>query len=231
MKKLMYSLFVILLGASMAGAGQPVMGKDKIITPAELFRTGELQIGVFGAAALGDVDYTQRVGTKTTTRTVTTQVTKPGTTTTIPGNPNTVITTPATTTTKTTTVTETKKFKYRQTAHQGYGGGIETNYFFTRYFGIGLEGEWLSADSAISAFGGCFIARYPFERGTWAFAPYAFIGAGGQFDGTSVGYGFGGGGLEVRFSPTWGIFADGRWTAHNEYLNYALIRAGVRLVF
>jgi len=115
--------------------------------------------------------------------------------------------------------------------HHAWGGGVEADYFFTRYFGLGVEGDWLAGHDAISSVSGNLIGRYPFEYGTWAWAPYGFIGGGGQFDSQNAGYGQIGAGAEVRFKSHWGIFSDARWVAHDVFIDYALVRAGIRFNF
>jgi len=115
--------------------------------------------------------------------------------------------------------------------HTAWGGGVEADYFFTKYFGLGVEGDWLAGHDAISSVSGNLIGRYPFEMGSWAWAPYGFIGGGGQFDSQNAGYGQVGGGVEFRFRSHWGIFSDGRWVMHDDFINYALIRAGIRFNF
>jgi len=114
---------------------------------------------------------------------------------------------------------------------KAWGAGIEADYFFTRYFGLGVEGEWLATEDVISSVSANLIGRYPVEYGTWGWAPYAFVGGGGQFDSLNAGFGQVGGGVDVRFKCHWGIFADARYVIHDVDLNYALIRAGIRLNF
>lgn len=118
------------------------------------------------------------------------------------------------------------------TVHQkAWGGGVEADYFFSRYFGLGVEGDWFAANDAVSSVSGNLIGRYPVEYGTWGWAPYGFAGGGGQFDSENAGFGQAGGGVEVRFKSHWGIFADGRYVIHDIDLNYTLIRAGIRINF
>jgi hypothetical protein len=218
MKKFLLPFVAAAIGASLATAGEPSY-KDKSIAPVDLFRAQEIEFGVFGAVGLGNVDHHDN--TRTVHRTVTHIET-----TDLPPNNN------GTTTVETKVDEKFKQtFKYRTTNRQGYGGGVEVNYFFTRNLGIGLEGTWLDASSVIHAVSANFIYRYPFEHGTWAWAPYAFAGGGGQFDGTNAAFGDFGLGAEFRFSPKWGVFSDGRWVIHDRLSNYALIRAGIRLVF
>jgi len=115
--------------------------------------------------------------------------------------------------------------------HSAWGGGVEADYFFTRYFGLGVEGDWLAGHDAISSVSGNLIGRYPFEYGTWGWAPYGFVGGGGQFDSQNAGFGQIGAGAEVRFKSHWGIFSDARWIIHDVFIDYALIRLGVRFNF
>ena len=115
--------------------------------------------------------------------------------------------------------------------HTAWGGGVEADYFFTRYLGVGIEGDWLAGHDAISSVSSNVIGRYPVEFGTWGFAPYGFIGGGGQFDSQNAGFGQFGIGSEIRFQQHWGIFTDCRWVIHDSGINYALIRSGIRLNF
>jgi len=115
--------------------------------------------------------------------------------------------------------------------HNAWGGGVEADYFLTRFFGLGVEGDWLAGHDAISSVSGNLIGRYPFEYGTWGWAPYGFIGGGGQFDSQNAGFGQIGAGAEVRFKCHWGIFSDARWVIHDTFIDYALIRAGLRFNF
>ena len=67
-----------------------------------------------------------------------------------------------------------------------WGGGVDVKYFFSRYFGVGLEGFGLSAKTNFVGGGVATItARYPFGR----FAPYAYGGL-GFIDGGSTLYEF-----------------------------------------
>jgi len=130
-----------------------------------------------------------------------------------------------------------------------WGGGIGVNYFFARYFGIGVDGELLTgkedptlvapekgSDShLIGGANGNVIFRYPFD--SICLAPYVFVGGGGYFERKEWGSGDVGGGLEYRILPNkLGIFADGRWNYLGDRfsrgdLNFTLVRAGVRWVF
>ncbi|MEI8340297.1 MAG: hypothetical protein WCH43_02035 [Verrucomicrobiota bacterium] len=197
MKKLILSLSIVVVGASVCFAGPKSapakLGKDKMVTPTEeLFRANEFDIGMFAAVAIGRVDYTTHPyynGKRT---------------------PN---------------------VNVNDYDHTVWGGGVEADYFFTRYLGLGVEGTWLAGSDVISSVAGSVIARYPIEYGTWGLAPYGFIGGGGQFDSQNAGFGHFGVGTEVRLKCHWGVFTDARWVIHDSNINYALIRLGVRYNF
>lgn len=56
-----------------------------------------------------------------------------------------------------------------------WGGGADLKYFFSKYFGVGVEGFVVDADTQLGGAGlATFTARYPIGR----FAPYAWMGAG-----------------------------------------------------
>ena len=75
----------------------------------------------------------------------------------------------------------------------GWGGGIDAKYFFSRSFGIGVQGFYLSADTdndfngfvrnndddsdGVGGFLGTFTFRFPGNCSR--FAPYVWVGAGG----------------------------------------------------
>jgi hypothetical protein len=117
----------------------------------------------------------------------------------------------------------------------GWGGGIGVNYFWSRYFGVGVEQGFLArgrgdttpqeADYYYQRWqtSGYGILRYPIER--WSLAPYMLAGGGGQYGnkpevqiphGGSYkmrGLGFGqiGGGMEYRLASRIGLYSDLRW--------------------
>jgi hypothetical protein len=69
---------------------------------------------------------------------------------------------------------------------EAWGGGVDAKYFWSRYFGVGVEGVGLAAKTNFVGGGlGTLTVRFPFGR----FAPYAFGGAGV----------IGGGGTEYKF--------------------------------
>jgi hypothetical protein len=118
----------------------------------------------------------------------------------------------------------------------GLGGTLGVNYFFTRYFGIGIDNSLGGAVGA-GSIGGVFdslqaevIARYPLD--SIHLAPYAMIGGGATW-GNFRGQGNGnlGGGLEYRISPNIGTFIDCRYLYGNKGLNESLSRIGLRFAF
>ncbi len=114
----------------------------------------------------------------------------------------------------------------------GFGGGIGVNKFFRRYFGLGLEGYfWDGATNGdvISSVAGSLIARYPIEQ--LHIAPYLMGGIGGGFDSTDQFNVLAGGGLDLRFTPNFGVFSDGRYVWTDKTNDYGLIRAGLRFAF
>ena len=60
-----------------------------------------------------------------------------------------------------------------------WGGGADLKYFWTRHFGVGLEGFALDGDNTLGAVLGTFTVRFPI--GCSRFAPYVFGGVGGLF--------------------------------------------------
>ena len=139
--------------------------------------------------------------------------------------------------------------RYLDTDH-AWGGGIDANYFFTRYLGAGVEGYALDAEKAVGQTSGNLIFRYPIP-GT-RFAPYGYAGGGVLFNGSGAedlvdrgnnlvsvtrhsdveGMGQFGAGFEVRVSPHIGVINDFSWNvvngAHN---NYGIVRTGLRFAF
>ena len=122
----------------------------------------------------------------------------------------------------------------------GFGGGVGLDYFFHRYVGIGVEGNWFPGgekDAVITQAIGNVFLRYPVELdgGHFAVAPYLFGGAGGLWDNKrSAGEGHIGIGLEGRFSEHWGIFADIRnaWTSYpGAGADIVEFRSGLRVLF
>ena len=131
---------------------------------------------------------------------------------------------------------------YNSNNGQGLGGGLGVNYFFSQYFGVGVDNTVGAYQKVAGSGGGTqavdslqadLIARYPICA--WNLAPYAMIGGGANWGGGTQGDGNVGGGLEYRVSRNVGLFADCRWLyGGNEggaRLSMALPRMGVRFAF
>ena len=114
--------------------------------------------------------------------------------------------------------------------HHGlYGGGGGLTYFFCRYVGVGGEYDAETHHNFVDSAEGNVYLRVPIlETGL---APYVFGGGGYQFEDVRQDFGQGGAGLEFRFTPHVGIFADGRYVFTDHTDNYAMVRAGVRIAF
>ena len=116
----------------------------------------------------------------------------------------------------------------------GWGGGVGLNYFWARYWGLGIEAHWNNAsvdNEVYHNIGASLILRYPIE-GEICLAPYIFGGAGGHFNSSNFASGHIGGGVEVRLQPTIGLFVDGRWVITDDNRTDAgLFRGGLRFVF
>jgi hypothetical protein len=143
-----------------------------------------------------------------------------------------------TTTRKTTTVSSRDRNQ-----HNAAGGGISLQYFFTRYIGANIDTSFLGGTTYSTVVTANLLFRYPFEFGaksetsgfakdgkdgkstlsgpTWGLAPYVLIGGGGQWDGRAAGIGEAGGGIELKFSQHYGIFAEGRYIFHDSHQGYA----------
>jgi len=113
--------------------------------------------------------------------------------------------------------------------HTGAGGGFGVNFIFARYFGIGAE-NYLVANNKDAPYhlGGYGILRLPIDAIN--LAPYALFGGGGGLGKRAYGYGSMGGGLEYRFTPHIGTFADARWMCGTRAKG-SNVRAGLRLSF
>lgn len=130
-----------------------------------------------------------------------------------------------------------------------FGGGVAANYFFTRNWGVGLEGQYLDVkpdgigSAAINVF-----YRYPI--GCWA--PYAYVGGGAIFNANNIDQdnfadefdeddrdsndvfmeAHAGVGVEYRITKNFGVFTDARWTiVEQEKNNFPSVRTGVRFAF
>ena len=189
-----------------------------------LFRTGEVQLNVYG---FGGTGHGERIVTdsKTVTRTETVTQTQPMLVD-IPGIPGLVqrdVTTKRDVKTK-----ETVKHKRNAAPIQGgFGGaGLAAKYFVTPNIGLGLEGDWLEGESSIGTIKGTVTARFPMGSN----APYVFAGAGVQFGDGTMAIGTLGGGVEHRFTPRCGVFTDAAWMFGN-HENAVVFRLGVTMTF
>ena len=113
----------------------------------------------------------------------------------------------------------------------GYGGGLGLNYYFTRNFGLGLDATLVNGrrrevfETTLS-----FLARYPFEIGHIALAPYVKVGLGMEIESTAESVLDMGGGIEWRINSRVGFFTEGTYNfAHDN--DYVQIRTGLRFVF
>lgn len=112
----------------------------------------------------------------------------------------------------------------------GAGGGFGFNFFFARYFGIGYEAAWYDNGGTVEhmPLGGNLFFRYPIC--SLNLAPYVMVGGGFGWDGTTIGYGNVGGGLEYRLTNNIGLFVDGRYF-YGGTGNVANLRSGLRFAF
>jgi hypothetical protein len=130
------------------------------------------------------------------------------------------------------------------------GGGGEVQYFFTRNFGIGLEGAGYALDhvSAGSVAGNVYVRAPLNDCSRWA--PYIMGGIGGLFAGSydlSIDdHSFSsnstdrfeehvGAGIEVRITQKIGAFVDGRYVFvdgdHDRVPHFGEIRGGFKYAF
>ena len=122
--------------------------------------------------------------------------------------------------------------KFSGKSYNGMGGGLGLSYFFTKYFGIGIDDTLTSLNGnghTYNSTQGNLIARLPIE--SLHLAPYALLGGGATWGTQSQGNGNVGGGLEYRINRGIGLFADSRYLFGNNGLNESLTRAGLRFIF
>ena len=114
--------------------------------------------------------------------------------------------------------------------HGTWGGGVGANYFFTRELGVGVDANIPANDgNFVDSVNGSLIARFPIT--TTGLAPYVFGGGGRQTDPAWQWTGHAGVGLEYRFNPGTGVFADTRYTWADKTSDTILFRAGLRFLF
>lgn len=137
-----------------------------------------------------------------------------------------------------------------------WGGGIAFNYFFTRNFGLGVEGSLFDTDGDTMGTANLDLYwRFPIAETGWA--PYLFGGVGLTFNADDLDsgdfrdarnrveddrdlhngddvlfIGHLGAGVEYRFNAHVGIFTDARYTWNEQDdSDFAVARAGVRFAF
>jgi len=118
--------------------------------------------------------------------------------------------------------------RFKHQARVGAGAGLTV--FMLRYIGIG--GEAYTENTAhnwVDNADGYLMLRLPIPE--VGLAPYILGGAGHKWDPVDEFYCDGGVGLEFRFNPHVGLFADARAVFPSHTPNYALGRAGLRISF
>lgn len=131
---------------------------------------------------------------------------------------------------------------YGGTSFEGLGGNLGVNYFFSKYFGIGVDNSVGSERrTGLTGFDGLqaydtlqadLLARYPIC--SWNLAPYAMLGGGAHWGNASQGEGNVGGGIEYRALKNAALFADCRWLYGDngsKALSAAMPRIGIRFIF
>ncbi|MEI7957665.1 MAG: hypothetical protein WCI40_01035 [Verrucomicrobiota bacterium] len=121
----------------------------------------------------------------------------------------------------------------------GSGGGVGADFFFQRYFGVGVEGNWWNGaqpetkKGVVSQVAANVSLRYPMEFTSFGVAPYIFGGGGVALSAHDCGFPDVGAGVEVRVTPRVGVFADWRWNfmAGDAKNDVNTTRTGVRFVF
>jgi len=123
--------------------------------------------------------------------------------------------------------------RFNHQKYNGVGGGLGLSYFFTRYFGVGIDDTLGSLNGNGHTYDNCsgnLIARLPIE--SWHLAPYGFAGGGATWGNhATAGNGDVGAGLEYRFTRNIGLFVDSRYLYGSRSLSETLSRAGVRFAF
>lgn len=116
-----------------------------------------------------------------------------------------------------------------------WGADVDVTYFLTRNFGLGVEQQWINAGRPIwnSTFN--LVLRAPLSE-TSRWAPYLFGGVGAVYaSGEGRLEGHAGAGIEYRWTPRFGTFADGRYTwvdgRNDRVPQYGAFRAGLRVAF
>lgn len=109
------------------------------------------------------------------------------------------------------------------------GGGAKLEYFWSKYFGLGVEGFVLNGPEIGGAVLASLTVRSPI--GCSHFAPYAFVGGGATTDDVRA-MGQIGGGLEFRFTRHVSVMADFAWNIVGENTSdFGMARAGINFAF
>lgn len=137
-------------------------------------------------------------------------------------------TVPVTTKKKVTTYKKVKTTKNVAGIQGGFGGaGTEARYFFNRWLGVGVEGDWLEGEGTIGSTLTTVTARLIKDSNAY----YAFGGTGVQFDEhRTQTIGKLGLGMEHRFMAGTSVFADAAWMFGAEQ-NAAVFRGGFKFNF
>ena len=80
---------------------------------------------------------------------------------------------PAATIDPTVTTTHTHHYHFNDVEHNAGGGGVQLSYYFSRYAGVAVEGDFLGGSTYLTQLSGQFILRYPFEFGRTSIAGYS----------------------------------------------------------
>ena len=153
--------------------------------PDTLFPSNQWGVSIFGEYDTGDIHLSNTPGTETHTTTFHY---------TIPAPPTGVISvsvrsasrtaaaaplkpaashTPAATIDPTVTTTHTHHYHFNDVEHNPGGGGVQLSYYFSRYAGVAVEGDFLGGSTYLTQLSGQFILRYPFEFGRTSIAGYS----------------------------------------------------------
>jgi hypothetical protein len=216
-------------------SGADERGDSSFEQPADsavYFRAGEVQVRAFAVFAAGNAQktVTHKVKeTRTVVRDVTVEETE------LVDDPNVGAFVPVTKevvvpTEFRETVTREEKETIGPYHDHAFGFGMDAKYFVNRTVGIGVEGDWLSADHDAWSVFATVTARCPIE-GSWHVAPYLAAGIGGQFADDDRLVGMVALGVEKRFNPTCGTFFEGRYLFDGDQQNVFELRVGVSFAF
>ena len=196
------------------------------------FRAGEVQLRAFAVLAVGNAQETDSRTVHETRMVVRDRKVQKTVLEDIPGQPG---LTPVTKEiVEPTEVRETVSHREETTVGpydgHAFGFGMDAKYFVCRHVGLGVEGDWLSAEHDAWSVFATVTARFPLE-GRCHVAPYAAAGIGGQFADDSRLVGMIAAGVEKRFSPVCGTFIEGRYLFDGNKENVFELRVGVSMAF